>query len=787
MKVNLQQELSPVKFCVFIKPNNRDSLLESIKCMFSVWSGIYAPILPFYSSFSKKFKNRYSLELNRDSFYTNTIFNFDPDVIIYEDGINETELKKYTKNRSIISLSKFIEGLRVGRPMYGMCIDTIIDNLIESDFKYFRTDNLKIIIPKINKKDLLLNAWQGTFLDNINKNYIQNYLSDKPFVEEIDFNYNNFNSFFDGNNVSMRVANVFKTRLTFNKHIRKKITLYFLNPSDNLDIIDYWNLRALGWELIPIPVKKKDIVSYQNEIIEFLKSKAQLKNNFNTIDVLISKNIEDKPILDYLNLIIQREKLEVIVLHQHWFPRFWEESNEILEADFVFSPKIYFDSKNEYLESDDGGYVNLELPSLSFDTNKSNSILYKSYMSLSYWDDEGKYAEVISNISTEDWCEIVKDYGFRENWKVSNHGIVKYIRYNKERTSFYLPKAFNFFIKYFARKGISINETASGKLGYEVLKNIGGLHGSNLFSTQSAIKIIELFEGGNIVSIEDLTGKIKQYKPYPEIKNSKNVIDLLIYKQIIEFGIRIQCSICEQRSFYLPSEMKEELKCSVCRNNFELPKSDPKNSLKYVYRGIGPFSRNNKVDGLLSVFLTLRLFKLDIADGLERLSFIFDFDAKKEGKSYEVDLAIITKNYENEHKPQSFICECKTFKSIGEKDYLRLKFFGEQMPDVILVVATLKNEFSDEEKFFLKKLVNDFRNEHHTTNPILLLTGNELIPNERYSALRKYNNVISKHSNIKYMKELADLTCKEHLGFKTCSELLGIASGKKTKIDFVKK
>jgi len=781
MKVNLQQELSPVKFCVFIKPNSKSSLLESIKCMFSVWCGVYAPILPFYNRFSKKFKNRYFLGLDKDDFYKNIISNFDPDVIIYEDGIDQEELIKYSENRSLITLSKFIEGLRVGIPKYSICIDTIIDGLIESDFKYSRTDNLKFVIPKINKSDLLLNAWQGAFLDNINKHYVQTYLLEKPFVEETKFNYNNFNSFLDGNNVSIRVANIFKTNLTYNRHIQKDITLYFVNPSNELDIIDYWNLRALGWELFPIPVNKKDNESYETKIIEILKHRDQRKKHFNTIDVLISKDYQDKPILDCLNLIIKREKLKVSVRHQNWFPRFWEESNEILNADFVFSPKVYFDSKYQDLESEEGDYVSFELPSLPFETNKSNDILYKSYISLSYWDDEGKYAEVISGISTEDWVKIVKSHSFRGDWKVSNHGIVKYISYNKSRASFYLPKAFKFFTKYFARKRISINETASGKLGYEVLKNIGGLHGANLFSTQNAIKIIELFEGGNIVSIEELTGKIKKFKPYPEIKDSKEVIDLLLNKQIIEFGIRIQCTICQQRSFYLPSEMEDELKCSVCRNNFELPKSDPRNSLKYVFRGIGPFSRNNKVDGLLSVFLTLRLFKLDVADGLERLSFIFDFDAKKEEKSFEVDLAIIAKSYKNGHVPQSFICECKTFKSIGEKDYLRLRFFGEQMPDTILVVATLKNEFSDEEKILLKKLVDDFRTGHYSTNPVLLLTGNELIPNERYLPLSKYNDVIPQHSHINYIKELADLTCKEHLDLKTCSELFSIAWDKKHK------
>lgn len=336
-----------------------------------------------------------------------------------------------------------------------------------------------------------------------------------------------------------------------------------------------------------------------------------------------------------------------------------------------------------------------------------------------------------------------------------------------------MPDSFSFFEKYFSEKGLSIKKTASGKLGNQVLKNIGGIHGTNIFSKQESISIIQLFEGGRIVSSEELIGQIKRGNPFPYLSDHAEIIGLLLDKQIIEFGFKIQCSVCEQRSFYLPSDLENNLKCSICRNSFVLPKSNPRKALKYVYRGVGPFSRNNKVDGLLSVFLTIRLFNLEISDRIDRgISFIFDFEIKKGNKTFEIDLTVLTKNRRNKNTAQLFICECKTFKHIEKKDTDRLKFLGDKLPNSILVVSTLNKSFTVEEKELLINLVESFRTkDFFSSNPILLLTSSELMPDKGYYGLKDYSDKIALHSYVNYFHDLADLTCEKHLEMKTCSDL----------------
>lgn len=785
MEVNINHDLSPIKFLVLINlENNKEKSLEVIKCLSSIWGGVYCPIIPYYEKFSQEHLIRYKIEIDEKQFYINTINNFDPDVIVYDDQIDLEVIKNFDTNRKKIVLSEFVDRIKKNHLNYSIGIDVLIDNIFEDEFKYKRNDELKLCIPKIVNNDLFLSAWLGNVVEEIHEKLIQPHLSSLEWYQSFDLDYNNLDEFFNLDLLDIiplirkEIEHVYEDQ-------RNQLRLcYIIDKTQQLDIIDFWNLRAIGIKILPIPFDKITEEPFLKKILDLFETKSQSKLSFKYLDFLIAPNLNSNEIFQKIDSIKSNNKFDDILTSiRTWFPRYWDKDKEILKYDSVLCPRYIFGYENKETKVEEENVVKIELPFLPFETKKSNSGLFKSYISFNFWNDEGKYAGVISEITTEDLKKITNPYSFSDGWRVSNDSIIKYITYNGESDRYYLPKSFDFFSKYFSRKGLIISETSSSKLGKEVLSNIGGIHGINIFSTQNAIKIIELFEGGKSIAYEDLIGKIKQFKPFPEIKSPNEIVDLLLGKKIIEFGVNLKCLICEQKSFYLVNQLNDEMQCSICRNQFILPKSNPKETFKYAYRGLGSFTRNNKVDGLLCVYLTLRLFNLELADSNRELSFLMDFNIKKGKDEYEVDLAIITKHYRNKWKPNSFICECKTFKSFTKVDFDRLKFLGENLPDVILVISTLKDEFDDNEKEMLTELVNYFRNTEKliSTNPVLLLTSNELIPEKRFSNLGEFEKEIPKHDHVNYMQYLSDLTCKKHLEIKTISELISERLNQKNK------
>ena len=116
--------------------------------------------------------------------------------------------------------------------------------------------------------------------------------------------------------------------------------------------------------------------------------------------------------------------------------------------------------------------------------------------------------------------------------------------------------------------------------------------------------------------------------------------------------------------------------CANCRNNFTLPMHKP-NEIKWAYRGIGPFSKNNKVGGIMAVFLTLNLFSREFADISGNLSALFGFELLKKENVKEVDLTVMLhQKHKDSIPPDLVFCECKTFKNFTSK----LKANGLETP-----------------------------------------------------------------------------------------------------------
>lgn len=775
MKVSINYELSPVKHLILFIPENEKKIVEIIKALNTTWAGLYSPILPFYKDYKNEdYSRRYSIKISLKEYYINVTNNYDPDIIVYDDDIDVESISEILKDRVSIPLKEFIDSVNKNQLEFGIGIDLLIDDLNKNEFKYKRIDSLKLSIPKIEKDNLFLSAWIGNVIDTIHSELVEKSLINYDWYRHNIVNYENLNDFLNQNLISTVQLGKYKVNILSennNRHL-----CYVLDTSEWLNILDFWNLRALGLEVLPIPHDKINEAPFTTNLMELLNEKfITSTTSFKSLEVLIAPKLNSKEILKKLDKVkFTHDLKEMRFTEINWFPRFWDYDKEILMYDSVFCPKYIFEHYVKEAIVDENELITMSFPFLPFETRVSNSGLFKSYLSFSYWNNEGKYAGIISDITTKDWYDITKAFSYSRGWRVNNGNIIKFIRHEGENEYCYLPKSYDFFAKYFSNKGFSITELPSTKLAKEVLYNLGGIHGTNILSSQNAIKIIELFEGGKPIAYENLIGKIQEYKPFSQIKNPNDFIQLLLDKKIIEFGLNIRCKICEQKSFYLINELKNTLQCSICRNIFEIPQNNPKETFKYAYRGLGSFSKDNKVDGLLCVFLTLRLFKLDLADSDKKISFIMDFEIKKGNIKHEVDLAIITEHYKNKWKPTSFICECKTFKSFTKKDLDRLILLGKNLSNVVLVVSTLKEEFDDTEKDLLKNLVNTFRNKENfsSTNPVLLLTSNELIPEKRVSALNEYMKGIHMHNHIDYIQHLSDLTCERHLEIKTMSDLI---------------
>lgn len=775
MNINVNQTLRPVKLFFLIHPNRKASYVRALKICSSLWGGKHFPIIPFYQKFSRNFLTEYHLVgMSPIEFYKNIIDNFDPDFIVRDEGLDAEWIISIKPDRKIVNIEEIEQSILSNETKFGISILEVLQTIQEIEFKHDRTDLLNICCPRISEQ----NIWAMTVCGSVSKEYHE-LLKKIGFADKyISFpsvNNHNLEDYTSNETINYLGISAYDLNTFGNPIWSGGTAIYILQTGHLNDLLNIWNYRALGWKILPIPHTQINNKIYRSKIEELQRDFHAHPPLVNKIKVMVSHTLQDEYITELMQTLssIQVDlDNHVTYIHQWWFPRFWEKRNT-LSYDCTAAIEIRSKSKHSVLASSD---LRIQLPVLSplFKAKYVRHIepRYINELKIDFDETEGRLAQVIPNLPTREIEFIIKGSGF-DQWIFSEGRMHFMARSDSDYLSFTIPRAYEVFSKWFGNYKLNIRHSSSGKLGNQLLKNIGGVYGTNFLVDQGIPPVLSLFENGKTVLKKTLDGELSRQRNNFREFNRSGIIAKLLDKRIIEFGSEVQCSFCDQRSFYQVADFKDQLKCPVCQNEFYIPGHNA-DEIKWAYRGMGPFSRNNKADGLLCVLLTLRFFRISMHPGL--ITPLLSFEILEDNKVInEVDLAVFYSNGNGRHQPDLFLTECKTEIEFKDADINKMKALGMKFPGTVLTFATLKKDFSDEEKKKLRKVVNYFRKgmAGRPVCPVLLLTGNELLPEERFDPLAKLKPLITGH--LRFSDEighLSDITCQHYLGLPSFSSIV---------------
>lgn len=765
MNLNISQILRPIRLAFLIQPNKKQSYLRAVRVCSSLWSGGYFPIFPIYKKFTRNFRIEYDLYDTPIDFYSRSIENFDPDYIVVDENLDSGFIDKIKGDRVSISLKELEENIFSGESKYGISIDDILISLKETEFKYDRNDALKIVLPRVSENDLFTATLFGSS-SNSNINKLKSITFPKKYISFPKVSQRNFSVFANENSLHfLKVCNQDIYPIG-NPFWTSQTAVYILDPNRLNDLINFWNLRALGWHLIAVPFN-----SYQDDFYtELIKSQQKefvTRGSFDDrINILANKNIGEDIISNiqaHINTIQAVEGKTISYSYHWWLPRFWYDKKHL---NYDKSASVLIRSKVEkHTLNLNEQQIRIPVLSPNFGRKYIRHIAPRFVNEVSYeFDDvEVKYAQIIPAIPSKELDIVIKGSGFSQ-WRFSENGMSFLSKTNDEYLNFSIPKARDVFEKWFKEKGFSIQHSAVGKLSNQLFRNIGGIYETNFFATQGILPILSLFENGKIVKKKTLFGELSKQRQYFRHRNLNDVVSRLIDKNIIQFGVELQCALCNQHSFYTLAEFQEVVKCAVCHNRFNPPTHNP-DDIIWAYRGIGTFSRNNKSEGIISVLLTLRFFRIGLHT--DSITPLLNFEILKDKEIVnEIDFALFYKKFKNGHStPDLFFYECKTEIDFGRKDIDRMEKLAKLFPGSVLVFATLKDQLSDAEKKLISNLAKKFRKGlgSRPINPVLILTKNELMSWLTYD--EKIKHLIIPHMEFSDdIGHLCDVTTQHYLG-----------------------
>ena len=728
--------LRPIKLAFLVNPKDKNSLLKAIEINTFLWGGTFNPIIPTYRRIPARWRDDPFKNPNAQSVISGYLDNFDPDYVIPMGECSDYSLDIGNREK-IDDVSEILAPFEEdGVPSYGIGLFEVLNHFFEEELKFQRRYPLDICIPRFGTRFRpFLASVFGILPENIDTIFWENF-AEALEAKKIDCSASNYVKLLNLQKLFLRRMTQFYLESTPSLWGWKQC-IFFLNATDSLDIMDYWNLRAIGWDVFPVPKQFIQSDKTKRPILDFIKENYLPRHLGPQIHqratILKSRSVSEDEHQHFLSLL---EKSKVI--SQTWYPRMWDEwardadhveccelETDTIEHDVPTNQEIIrFKTLDPKFINRFGGY------------GKSR---FANDIELRLYDDTELFAAVIP----EGGRELVRVTGGFNlfDWRLSRKGLVYLSSRSKRTVSLSLPLAEAIFIKWLELKGWTVELSPAGRNAKQMIRQLGGVNGTWILAKEGIIELLGEMNSSDEKSMleVDLRGRIAKIanQMTPEIANQtkrkrneavkriqERILQQLTKKKVFQLGMEIQCPVCARSPWYSVKDADYELQCR-CLEWISFPPASKE--IKWSYRTLGPFSFPKQAHGAYTVLLTLRFFSF-LLDGATTP--LMSFTAEKGKVEMEADLALFFQGSKlGDSKTEVIFAECKTFNAFQKKDVDRMINLGDAFPGSVLVFATLRKSLSQKEKAILRPVVNrsrKCRKNDRPFNPVLILTGTEL-------------------------------------------------------------
>ena len=728
--------LRPIKLAFLVNPKDKNSLLKAIEINTFLWGGMFNPIIPTYRRVPSKWHDGPFKNSNVQSVISGYLDNFDPDYVVPMGECSGYSLDVGNKKKieDVSEILAPVEGSGISN--YGIGLFEVLNYFIEQELKFQRRYPLDICVPRFGTRFRpFLASVFGTFPENIDTIFWENF-AEVLEAKEIDCSASSYAELLNLRRLFLR--RMTQLYLEPTRSLRGwKRCIFFLDATDSLDVMDYWNLRAIGWDVLPVPKQFTQSNKTKQSILDLIEEdylpRRPQPQTYHRTTILKSRSISKNEQQHFFSSLEESK-----VISQTWYPRIWDDWAR--DNDHVECCELEADTDEHDISTDRA--------TISFTTldpkfiHRNGGFLkprFANETKVRFYDDKEIFAEAIPDGGGD--LAVTTGGGGSIDLRLSRRGLVYLPWTSKTPVSLYLPQAETIFSKWIELRGWKVELSPAGRNAKQMLRQLGGVYSTWILAQEGIIQLLGEMNSSDekTMSEADLRGKIakianqmtlvtanqtKRKRDEAAKRIQESILQQLIEKKVFQLGMEIQCPVCARSPWYSVKDVDYELQCR-CLEWISFPPTSKE--VQWSYRTLGPFSSPNQAHGAYTVLLTLRFFSFLLHGATTPL---MSFTAKKRKVEMEADLALFFQASKFEtSKLEVIFAECKTFNSFQKKDADRMRKLGDAFPGAVLVFATLKKSLSQKEKTFLRSVVNrsrKYRQNDRPFNPVLILTGTEL-------------------------------------------------------------
>jgi len=724
--------LRPVRFAFLVPLADKKAIREAIQLSTFLWGGIYNPIVPVFKRLPKRWHGRWRRRSQGwRAIVQGYLDNYDPDIVV--PMVELDSVRELVGERLRITPERILgDAERHGGSGCGTSIFDVMSHFCQRELIYVRRYPLQFesCFPRLSRANgLFLASVFGELPHEVASKFESRFqkILDASLPTVSIKNYSDYFRFGDKPKLFPRRMSSLEIRRPNGWSHGRHPAVLLLDASEPLDIIDYWNLRALSWDVMPLPLQAVGSDRLLEHVIEFLDQNTG-DPPFDMPTILKSRMTNRRQLEECISWIRSGENGEKHKRQlgiQEWYPPVWDAGRA--EPDARCKPAVSASKRQDLILVGDRFVFEPAVPPFrdrggGFAPRYANDVDFRFYGS----------GRLLAEVIPEGPREIASALGAWEkiHWRFSSTGIV-FLPEGYEKSHLLSPPDAEVVFKEWMRsQGWDVELSVPGRVARTIAGRLSAASWMYMLDDEAVIELLESFTGDKYRHRDDVWGNVQEIAGRRGRGASAEwLLDKLVEFGVLQLGVEIQCSSCQQHSWYSLEELDYTVQCGKCLDEFRVPARDPKAELKWAYKATGPFNNENKAHGAYGVLLTLRFFSrlMDAST-----TPIFSFNERGNDRGIEADLALfLSTSWATGHRENQKLvfAECKSRNRFKRKDVSRMRRMMREFPGSTIVFSSFNRGLTKGEINMIRPLAERGRNSRRgrrPINPVMVLTGEEL-------------------------------------------------------------
>lgn len=527
---------------------------------------------------------------------------------------------------------------------------------------------------------------------------------------------------------------------------------FLLDPASPIDLIDFWNLRAAGHRVMPVPIEWADEVAG-------LWNDSWAARSRTPIDASVAGGRRlDGDAIRSLHSALEEAGGSVFI--NAWLTP-WGEGMDGAQR----RPLLVSAEKRDEVRVD-GGRVSFDLasPNILDEDLQRRAASWANVIRIGFGGPDAAEAfppplgEVGELLNSWDQLSVAA----REEGLVCVSGTLD------RRANWRLPSGAEVFAHFARGLGFTPRTSEPGQVSREIVRRLGGLIGVGVLRHPSLVEALNKAVRSESRSVQrsEIWSAVMQARGSEA--RAAHLLKVLLERRVIDAGVTIQCPTCAKSNWYGPADMGLQLQCERCLNDFPFPGHDPPHRDQWAYRPRGGFASPGYAMGSYSALLSLRL----LSGSMDRVSWA---PSTSLDSSTEVDFAMWLQRAPvlsaEPSKWSLLLGECKSHGEFLDQDFERMKRVRAAFPEAILVFASLRETLCQREIAALTAFARPADRATASHHPdVMILTALELFSDHLPGAWHDVGGRAAELAPEHFIgprpecERLADLTQQIHLG-----------------------